>query len=145
MTAICDLSAAELVAAYRSKALSPVEATKAALERIEAFDGAINAVVLRWFDHARAVAAEVGIDEGHLGPSVRGEPVIFDLPVDEVRLDVVPLRPRGVEPDVELAAAIAQAGFRGGDAVAFEALDEVAPRDFSARSPGETEVSGRFR
>jgi aspartyl-tRNA(Asn)/glutamyl-tRNA(Gln) amidotransferase subunit A len=36
-------SASELVALYRAKALSPVEATKAALARIERHDGAVNA------------------------------------------------------------------------------------------------------
>jgi aspartyl-tRNA(Asn)/glutamyl-tRNA(Gln) amidotransferase subunit A len=37
------LSATELVVLYRSKALSPVEATKATLARIERFNGAVNA------------------------------------------------------------------------------------------------------
>jgi amidase len=36
--------------------VSALELTDAAIERIEAFDGPINAVVLRWFDHAREVA-----------------------------------------------------------------------------------------
>jgi aspartyl-tRNA(Asn)/glutamyl-tRNA(Gln) amidotransferase subunit A len=37
------LSATDLIALYRAKALSPVEATKAALDRIEAHNGAVNA------------------------------------------------------------------------------------------------------
>ena len=37
------LSATDLMALYRAKALSPVEATKAALARIERHDGAVNA------------------------------------------------------------------------------------------------------
>ncbi|HXV94480.1 MAG TPA: amidase [Pseudonocardia sp.] len=41
-----DLSATELLAAYRSGALSPVEATRAALERIEELDRHVNAFCL---------------------------------------------------------------------------------------------------
>jgi amidase len=44
---------AELVAAGD---VTPLELTEAAIERIEALDGPINAVVLRWFDHARETA-----------------------------------------------------------------------------------------
>jgi amidase len=36
---------------------SPTELLEAAIERIEAIDPQINAVVIRWFDHARDVAA----------------------------------------------------------------------------------------
>lgn len=45
---------AELVAAGDVTAL---ELAEAAIERIEALDGPINAVVLRWFDHARDTAS----------------------------------------------------------------------------------------
>ena len=41
---ICMMSAADLVAAYRSGALSPVEATRAALDRIDRHDGTLNAL-----------------------------------------------------------------------------------------------------
>lgn len=34
------------------------ELVDAAIDRIEAFDGPINAVVMKWYDHARAVAAD---------------------------------------------------------------------------------------
>jgi Asp-tRNA(Asn)/Glu-tRNA(Gln) amidotransferase A subunit family amidase len=44
MTALHDLSANDLSAAYRAKQLSPVEATRAALERIGAWDKTINAM-----------------------------------------------------------------------------------------------------
>ena len=37
------LSATDLIALYRMKALSPVEATRAALARIERHNGAVNA------------------------------------------------------------------------------------------------------
>lgn len=45
---------AELVAAGE---VSPVEMTDAAVERIETLDGPVNAVVIRWFEHAREIAA----------------------------------------------------------------------------------------
>lgn len=45
---------AELVA---SGEVSPVDMVDAAVERIEALDGPVNAVIIRWFEHAREVAA----------------------------------------------------------------------------------------
>ncbi|MCB0985235.1 MAG: hypothetical protein KDB06_11360, partial [Ilumatobacter sp.] len=45
---------AELV---RSGQVTPAELLDAAIERIDALDGALNAVTMRWFDHARKVAA----------------------------------------------------------------------------------------
>lgn len=45
---------ADLVA---SGEISPGEMVDAAVERIEALDGPVNAVVIRWFEHAREVAA----------------------------------------------------------------------------------------
>ena len=43
---ISTLSASELVEAYRAKRLSPVEATEAALARIDAHNDTINAYLL---------------------------------------------------------------------------------------------------
>ena len=43
---------------------SPLEMTEAAIERIEQLDGPINAVILRWFDHAREVAASDDLPDG---------------------------------------------------------------------------------
>jgi aspartyl-tRNA(Asn)/glutamyl-tRNA(Gln) amidotransferase subunit A len=53
-----DLTAVDLLAGYRSGALSPVEATQAALDRIDAHDGAVNAFCLRDDDTALATAKE---------------------------------------------------------------------------------------
>lgn len=77
MTAIHDLSAAELAVAYRRKALSPVEATEAALARIEACERTLNAVHLLLAERAlgEARAAE---DRWR-----RGEPL---SPIDGVPL-----------------------------------------------------------
>jgi Asp-tRNA(Asn)/Glu-tRNA(Gln) amidotransferase A subunit family amidase len=44
MTALSDLSAEEMSAGYRARRLSPVEVTRAALERIAAWDTKINAM-----------------------------------------------------------------------------------------------------
>ena len=41
----------------RTGQVTPTELVEAAVERIEALDGALNAVTMRWFDHARQVAA----------------------------------------------------------------------------------------
>ena len=61
---------AELI---ESGEVSPVELVDAAIERIEALDGPLNAVNLRWFDEARQVAA--GPDLPH-GP-FRGVPFLL--------------------------------------------------------------------
>src|SRR5262249_13618732 len=37
--------------------VTPLELLEAAIERIERFDPALNAVTMRWFDHARDVAS----------------------------------------------------------------------------------------
>jgi Asp-tRNA(Asn)/Glu-tRNA(Gln) amidotransferase A subunit family amidase len=58
MPALHDLSAAELVAAYGTRELSPVEATRAALARIEACDRTLNAMYLVLAERALAEAAE---------------------------------------------------------------------------------------
>lgn len=49
--------ATEVAAAIQGGQVTPTEMADAAIERIEAGDDALNAVVLRWFDHARQVAA----------------------------------------------------------------------------------------
>jgi aspartyl-tRNA(Asn)/glutamyl-tRNA(Gln) amidotransferase subunit A len=59
MTAdIAYLTATELVALYRAKRLSPVEATEAALQRIEALDGKLNAFCLVDGEGALAAARQ---------------------------------------------------------------------------------------
>jgi aspartyl-tRNA(Asn)/glutamyl-tRNA(Gln) amidotransferase subunit A len=66
------LSATELVAAYRSKEISPVEATRAALSAIERYDDQVNAFVLVDAEGALAAAkeSEARWQAGHpLGPA----------------------------------------------------------------------------
>src|SRR3970282_2850227 len=52
---LCALSAADLLAAYRAKALSPVDATRAVLERIAKLNPALNCFIL--VDEKGALAA----------------------------------------------------------------------------------------
>jgi Asp-tRNA(Asn)/Glu-tRNA(Gln) amidotransferase A subunit family amidase len=57
MTALHDLSAHELSSAYRTRQVSPVEVTRAALSRIEVWEKKINAMYVVDVDGALAMAA----------------------------------------------------------------------------------------
>ncbi|AUB43817.1 gatA, aspartyl-tRNA (plasmid) [Nostoc flagelliforme CCNUN1] len=46
MSEITDLSASQLLSLYRDRQLSPVEATKAALERINTYNSSVNAFAI---------------------------------------------------------------------------------------------------
>jgi amidase len=65
-----DASASDLVAALAARRVSALELTDEAIARIEARDGAINAVVVRDFDRARdaARAADAALARGERGP-----------------------------------------------------------------------------
>jgi aspartyl-tRNA(Asn)/glutamyl-tRNA(Gln) amidotransferase subunit A len=111
------LSATELIARYRRRQLSPVEATQAVLERIERFDGAINAFCLvdpeRALDSARASedrwrrGAPIGLVDGVPAtikdvvltrgwPTLRGSRAIArDQPWDEDAPATARLREQG--------------------------------------------------
>ncbi|CAM9906910.1 unnamed protein product, partial [Phaeothamnion confervicola] len=60
MTSLADdtqwLDATDQAELVRSGQVSPIELLEAAIERIERIDPALNAVVIRWFDHAREIA-----------------------------------------------------------------------------------------
>ncbi|MBS0334444.1 MAG: amidase [Proteobacteria bacterium] len=64
-----DATATELVAALAARKVSSLELTDAAIARIEARDGPINAVVVRDFDRAReaARAADAALARGETG------------------------------------------------------------------------------
>ncbi|MDZ4372935.1 MAG: amidase family protein [Phenylobacterium sp.] len=55
---VLDLSAGEIVASLAAGQVGAVELTEAAIARIEARDGALNAVVVRNFDRARVAARD---------------------------------------------------------------------------------------
>ena len=67
---ILDQSAAELAQALAGRSVGALELTDAAIARIEARDGPINAVVVRDFDRARtaAKAADMALARGERGP-----------------------------------------------------------------------------
>jgi aspartyl-tRNA(Asn)/glutamyl-tRNA(Gln) amidotransferase subunit A len=58
MTAIHDLSAAEILGAYKSKKLSPVDVTDAVIRRIEAWEPKLKALYAPDFEGARKAAKE---------------------------------------------------------------------------------------
>ncbi len=79
--AVWTLTASELIESYRQRRLSPVEVTNATLERIDAFDGELNAYVTKTPELAMEDArrAEDAYGNGTAGP-LAGVPVaIKDL------------------------------------------------------------------
>lgn len=78
---ICWMSARELIRAYRKKELSPVEATRAILDRIEEVNPRINAIVTLTADLAmeQARAAEAAYLGGDAGPLAGVPLTIKDL------------------------------------------------------------------
>ena len=58
------MDATDQAALIASGDASPLELLEAAIERIEAIDPALNAVTIRWFDHARETAASADLPTG---------------------------------------------------------------------------------
>jgi len=58
------MDATDQAALVASGEVSPSELLEAAIERIERIDPALNAVVIRWFDHARETAASADLPNG---------------------------------------------------------------------------------
>jgi amidase len=58
------MDATDQAALIRSGQVSALELVEAAMGRIETFDGPINSVVLRWFEHARRLAASDALPDG---------------------------------------------------------------------------------
>jgi len=82
MSDLCDMTAVELRRMIGRKDISPVELLDSCIARIEATDGALNAVVTRSFDRARdeAINAEKAVLEGQELGLLHGLPVgIKDL------------------------------------------------------------------
>src|SRR5216683_1663890 len=77
MTAIHDMSAGELLAAYKTKKLSPVEAIDAVIARIEAWEPRLKALYAPDFGEARkqAQAAEKRWQEGAPQGALDGVPI----------------------------------------------------------------------
>ena len=68
MTSLADetrwLDAVDQAALVAKGEATPSELLEAAITRIEAGDGDLNAVVIRWFDHARSLAADPELPDG---------------------------------------------------------------------------------
>ena len=93
-------TARDLVAALGAREVSAVELTNAAIARIEALDGKLNAVVVRDFDNARAAAkeADAALARGERRPllgipmtvkeafNVAGLPTTWGIPTAKGRL-----------------------------------------------------------
>ncbi|MEE3107045.1 MAG: amidase family protein [Pseudomonadota bacterium] len=116
MTEPCDLTAVEARRLIGQKALSPVELTDSCIERIEAVDGSVNAMVTRCFERARleAQAAEAAIMQGDMLGALHGLPLgVKDLNVTEGVLTTYgsPLHAENVPAEDErIIAALRAAG-----------------------------------
>src|ERR1700682_604176 len=68
MSALADqtrwMDATDQAALVATGEVSPSELLEAAIERIERIDAALNAVVIRWFDHARETSASADLPSG---------------------------------------------------------------------------------
>jgi amidase len=116
MTEPCDLTAVEARRLIGQKALSPVELTDSCIERIEAVDGNVNAMVTRCFERAQSEAkvAETTVMQGDaLGP-LHGLPMgVKDLNVTEGVLTTYgsPMHAENIPAkDERIIAALRQAG-----------------------------------
>jgi amidase len=86
MTELCDQSAVELRRKIGAKEISPVELTQSCIARIEAVDGALNAMVTTCFERAmdEARACEQAVMDGEFLGALHGLPVaIKDLEATE--------------------------------------------------------------
>ena len=82
MTALCDLTAVEVRRLIGNKEISPVELLESCMERIEAVNGIVNAIVTIDFENAKAQAklAEKAVIEGEELGLLHGLPIgIKDL------------------------------------------------------------------
>ncbi len=72
-TDLTRLSIAEAAAQIERRALSPAELTRAYLERIERLNPALNAVITKLYDKARALAVSGCLPDGPF----RGVPLLL--------------------------------------------------------------------
>ena len=86
MTELCDLDAVEMRQLIGKKEISPVELTESCITRIEAVDGAVNAMITRCFERAlnEAKIAEQSVMQGENLGLLHGLPLgIKDLEATE--------------------------------------------------------------
>src|SRR3954447_8068553 len=115
MTALPDLSAATLSDAFRARQLSPVEVTRAALARIDAWEAAINAMYVINADTAlaQAAAAEARWRAGTPLSALDRVPITIKDNIAVAGLPAGRHRRRGHDPErIRCAAGRAGAGGR---------------------------------
>ncbi|MFZ5782339.1 MAG: amidase [Pseudomonadota bacterium] len=116
MTAIHDMSAAELLAAYKTRTLSPVEAVDSVIARIEAWEPRIKALYAPDFEGARkqAKASEARWQAGRPQGSLDGVPITIKeniatkgvpVPLGTAATELVP-----AAADAPAAARVREAG-----------------------------------
>ena len=116
MTEPCDLTAIEARRLIGSKRLAPTELLESCIARIESVDHAVNAMVARDFDRARAAAkaADAAVTRGDILPPLHGLPIgIKDLQETEglrTTHGSVIFRDHIPAADERLVAAVRQAG-----------------------------------
>ena len=118
MSDLCDLTASELRQMIGRKDISPVEIVESCIDRIEAVDGQLNAMVTKSYDRARAEAreAEKAVLDGEELGLLHGLPVgIKDLEAtagirttsgSKLYADHVPAQDQGVVANVRGAGGI---------------------------------------
>ncbi len=76
MNELCRITASEAVSLLRRREVTPVELVDASIDRIEAADNVINALPIRCFDRARAVAKRLAASKPSGNPrSLLGLPI----------------------------------------------------------------------
>lgn len=76
MNELCRITASEAVSLLRRREVTPVELVDASIDRIEAADNVINALPIRCFDRARAVAKRLAASKPSDNPrSLLGLPI----------------------------------------------------------------------
>src|SRR5262245_2269226 len=118
MSEPCDLTAVAARAMIGRKQLSPVELLESCIARIEAVDPAVNAIVARDYEGARAAArrAEAAVASGADLPPLHGLPVgVKDLTAtaglrttwgSPIFRDHVPLRDDALVANIRAAGGI---------------------------------------
>ncbi len=136
MTTIHDMSAAELLAAYKARKLSPVEAVDAIIARIEAWEPSIKALYAPNFEAARkeAKASEARWQAGRPQGALDGVPITIK---ENIATKGVPVPLGTAATELVPAAADAPAAARVREAGAVILTKTTMP-DFGMLSSGRS-------
>src|SRR6266849_2423103 len=136
MTVLHDMTAAELLAAYKSKKLSPVEATDAVIARIEAWEPKLKALYAPDFEGARrqAKASEKRWQAGRPQGALDGVPITVK---ENIATKGVPVPLGTAATELVAAAADAPAAARVREAGALILAKTTMP-DYGMLSSGRS-------